>query len=73
MAAVADFASAGATWAPEWQSLTREDIAAAHARSLRVVPWTVNEPEAMHRLLAWGCDGLCTDEPDVALAIRREF
>jgi glycerophosphoryl diester phosphodiesterase len=69
-ATVAGFAGAGAIWAPEWQSITDTDVAAAQALGLRVVPWTVNEPEAMRRLLDWGCDGVCTDEPDVALAVR---
>ncbi len=69
-ATVADFAGKGATWAPEWQSIGATDISAAHALGLRVVPWTVNDPEAMRRLLGWGCDGLCSDEPDVALAVR---
>lgn len=72
-AAVAGVAGAGATWAPEWQSIGEADVAAAHALGLRVVPWTVNDPAVMRRLLGWGCDGLCTDEPDVALAVRSEF
>lgn len=70
-AAVAAFAGAGAAWAPEWQSVDEARIAEAHARGLRVVPWTVNDAGAMRRLLHWGCDGLCSDEPDVALAVRR--
>ncbi len=72
-AAVATFAGGGATWAPKWNSIEAADVTRAHALGLRVVPWTVNDPGAMRRLLAWGCDGLCTDEPDVALAIRRQF
>lgn len=72
-ATVAAFAGKGMTWAPEWQSIGEADVAAAHARGLRVVPWTVNDPEAMRRLLGWGCDGLCSDEPDVALAVRAAF
>ena len=73
VATVAGFAGAGATWAPEWDSIGEADVAQAHSLGLHVVPWTVNDPQAMRRLLAWGCDGLCTDEPDVALAVREEF
>jgi glycerophosphoryl diester phosphodiesterase len=54
------------TWAPAHASLTRSALAAAHAFGLRVVPWTVNAPEDMARLIAWGVDGLCTDRPDLA-------
>ena len=34
----------------------------------RVVPWTVNRPEDMRRLIRWGVDGLITDRPDLARA-----
>jgi glycerophosphoryl diester phosphodiesterase len=54
------------TWAPEHAGLVREDIAAAHRRGLRVLPWTVNDPAAMRRLRDWGADGLITDRPDLA-------
>jgi glycerophosphoryl diester phosphodiesterase len=58
-----------AAWAPEHAGLTHRQIAAAHRLGLAVVPWTVNEPEAMRRLRDWGVDGLITDRPDVALAL----
>ena len=36
----------------------------ADAAGMAVVPWTVNEPEAMRRMLALGVDGLITDYPN---------
>ena len=57
---------AGATWAPEYPTLSREALEEAHALGLRVVPWTVNDSSEMARLIAWGVDGLCTDRPDRA-------
>ena len=57
-------------WAPEGSGLTRERIVRAHAAGLRVIPWTINEPTEMARLIAWGVDGICTDRPDIARQIR---
>ncbi|MBS0561985.1 MAG: glycerophosphodiester phosphodiesterase [Proteobacteria bacterium] len=59
-------AEGAAAWAAEYAALTAAEVAEAHALGLRVLPWTVNEPEAMARLLAWGADGLITDRPDLA-------
>ena len=65
--AVADAGAAqGACWAPFHGTLDAGDVARAHALGLRVVPWTVNDPHDMTRLIAWGVDGLCTDRPDLA-------
>ncbi len=62
--AVAD--EGGQTWAPHWERLTQAQVDEAHALGLRVVPWTVNEPDAMQRLASWGVDGVITDYPDRA-------
>jgi glycerophosphoryl diester phosphodiesterase len=54
-----------AVWAPQHDSLTQAGLAEAHTLGLGVVPWTVNAPEDMARLIGWGVDGLCTDRPDL--------
>jgi glycerophosphoryl diester phosphodiesterase len=54
------------TWSPRFQELTREQVAEAHALSLKVVPWTVNALGDMARLIDVGVDGLITDYPDRA-------
>lgn len=59
-------AAGGETWAPAYQDLTEPLLAEARALGLRVVPWTVNQPSDMARLIAWGVDGLITDRPDLA-------
>lgn len=61
-------AEGGGTWFPAHRPLTREALATARHLGLRVVPWTVNEPGEMARLIAWGVDGLITDRPDLAPA-----
>jgi glycerophosphoryl diester phosphodiesterase len=62
-------AEGGPIWAPEHHDLTEDTLAEAHILGLLVVPWTVNQPEDMRRLLRWGVDGLISDRPDLARAV----
>jgi glycerophosphoryl diester phosphodiesterase len=62
-------AEGGPTWGPDHADVTEESVAEAHALGLRVVPWTVNLPADMRRLVRWGVDGLITDRPDLARAV----
>ena len=36
----------------------------AKSLGLQVLPWTVNDPPDMERLIDWGVDGIITDYPD---------
>lgn len=47
-------------------------VRAAHARNVPVHVWTVDDPDAMRRLVAWGVDGIQTDRPDVLARILAE-
>jgi glycerophosphoryl diester phosphodiesterase len=62
-------AEGGPTWAPAYADLTEESLAEARALGLKVVPWTVNQPDEMRRLIRWGVDGLITDRPDLARGV----
>lgn len=44
-------------------------VAALKKKKIRVIPWTVNEPEDMKRLKAWGVDGIITDYPNRAVEL----
>jgi glycerophosphoryl diester phosphodiesterase len=51
-------------YSPDYQLVDEAFISEAHKRGIKVIPWTVNEPEEMRRLTALGVDGLITDYPD---------
>lgn len=53
---------------PYYEELTPELIKEAHSFGMKVVPWTVNNPADMARLIEWGVDGMISDKP----AILRE-
>lgn len=57
-------AAGGAVWSPNAGALTAPLVEEAHALGLAVIPWTVNEPADMERIVGWGVDGLITDYPD---------
>jgi glycerophosphoryl diester phosphodiesterase len=59
----------GPIWAPDFVTLTEAAVQEAHDLGLAILPWTVNRPADMRRLINWGVDGLISDRPDLALAI----
>ncbi len=62
-------AEGGPIWAAEHTGLTEAHIREAHTLGLFVLPWTVNRPADMRRLIGWGADGLISDRPDLALTM----
>src|SRR5690606_28788367 len=51
-------------WSPNFRHLDEAAVREAQALGLQVIPWTVNQPADMARLLDWRVDGLITDFPD---------
>jgi glycerophosphoryl diester phosphodiesterase len=62
-------AAGGTIWSPNFNDLSQALVSQAHALGLKVLPWTVNEPADMERLIGWGVDGLITDYPDRARTV----
>ena len=60
------------TWSMFWRNLTPETAAEARALGLQVLPWTVNEPADMARLIDWRVDGIITDYPDRLRKVMAE-
>ena len=60
--AIAKEAGAGII-SPEFHLVTPEQVRAAHAAGLQVVPWTADTPEDWDRLIAAGVDAIISDDP----------
>ncbi len=45
----------------------------AHAVGKRMIVWTVNDEESIHRFLTSDCDAIITDNPDIALEAKRQL
>ena len=61
-----------AVWSPNFNDLSEEKVAEAKSLGLSVIPWTVNEPYLMKRMLDWKVDGLITDYPDRMRKVMAE-
>ncbi len=65
-------AAGGRIWAPNQTYLTPALLAEARALGLAVIPWTVNDPAMMVKLLDMGVDGIISDRPDlVQIELRK--
>jgi glycerophosphoryl diester phosphodiesterase len=60
-----------AVWSPFWRNVTPEVVKEAQGLGLKVIPWTVNDPAEMARIIGLGVDGLITDYPDRAKAVLK--
>jgi glycerophosphoryl diester phosphodiesterase len=53
--------------------MTERFIREAHAKNIRVEPWTVDDPELMEQYIEWGVDGIMTDRPDLMIQMLEEI
>lgn len=52
-------------YSPAYRLVDAALVETAHARGMRVIPWTVNTLPEMRELVKLGVDGLITDYPDI--------
>jgi glycerophosphoryl diester phosphodiesterase len=62
-------ASRATILSPRHDGLTRAAVERFQQRGIAVVPWTVNKPSTMERMISWGVDGIISDYPDRVLQI----
>ncbi len=57
---------------PDFHLVTREQVGAAHAAKLQVVPWTANTPADWDKLIDAGVDAIISDDPAALLAYLKK-
>jgi len=57
-------AAGGRIWSPDFRALDAALAASARRLGMKVIPWTVNEPADIRRMLELGVDGIISDYPD---------
>jgi glycerophosphoryl diester phosphodiesterase len=59
---------------PRYQLVTgRPYVDHAHSLGLKVIPWTVNDADAMREQIAYGVDGIITDYPTLLRNVMAEL
>jgi len=58
-------------WSPESSVVTPENVAWCHAHGIGVVPWTVDDPAEMQRLVDCGVEAIISNYPDILIATVR--
>lgn len=53
-------------FSPYYKLLTKGKVRKCHSKGVQVIPWTVNDLEAMKKIKEMGTDGLITDYPNIA-------
>ncbi len=52
--------------------LTEHVVEVCHDNGIEVNTWTCDDAERMRQIISWGVDGICTNVPDIALAVLAE-
>lgn len=58
-------------YSPYYILLNKNEVDTIHNSKMKVIPWTVNKKEDMLNLLNLGVDGIITDYPNIAIALKK--
>ena len=58
-------------WSPNHEVVTPENVAYCHARGIKVVPWTVDDPADIRRMVDCKVDAIISNYPDRLLEIVK--
>lgn len=60
-------------YSPYSALVTKELISTAHNKQVQVLPWTVNNPEDMQKMIDLGVDGIITDDPETLVKLAGSY
>lgn len=58
-------------WSPNFEVITRANVAYCQAQGIKVVPWTVDKPADIQRMVDCQVDAIISNYPDRLIAICR--
>ena len=58
-------------WSPNHEVVTRTNVAYCHGLGIKVVPWTVDDPEEIQRMVDCGADAIISNYPDRLINVVR--
>lgn len=62
-----------AIYSPYYLMVTPELVKEAHGKKIKVLPWTVNEPADMQKMMSMDVDGIITDYPDRLIKLTGRY
>ena len=60
-------------WSPHFSVVTKQNVAYCHAMGIKVVPWTVDEPKDIRRMVSCGADAIISNYPDRLITEVRAY
>ena len=58
-------------WSPNYEVITPENVAYCHKRGIKVVPWTVDDPAEIQRMVDCDVDAIISNYPDRLLEVVK--
>lgn len=58
-------------WSPHYSLVSGENVKYCHERGIKVVPWTIDEPEDIKRIASLGVEAIISNYPDRVIEIVR--
>lgn len=58
-------------WSPNHEVVTPENVAYCHERGIKVVPWTVDDPQEIQRMDDCGVDAIISNYPNRLIEVLR--